>query len=409
MSEQSNTEFARAIFEGTRFEQHSVPVDVLQEFKTYRDFIVDVARSLYFKDNPHRHRVPKGFIDNFKLGLSDIQPGSADCHLKRVVELFDDEQTILAPAERQTEDYFQRAHELILKVIQCSSVGQDLPEEFPREHVRYFEKFGRSLEDNESLKFNLNPAHEDDESLIVIYNHDIRRDIVNAIETEDATFEKTVEIEGRVTKIDIKPEDHTIITVEDRNTNTPCDVILLSEKDFTIAHEAMGRSNSTHVFLRGTAQVNAKTERVQTVFEVETFRSIEAPPGITKRMAFLRDVKSGWCNGEGLAVNLYVLNFLKSALEFACFEQNIVPPYLYPTLKGGIQSEWSTEIRQVEIVIEPLETNYANLSYASFYIGDDEDEDKDIILPDIELDMRPSIAATMLGESIASFVKRFMD
>ena len=193
MAEQSSTEFTRAIFKGERFDQHSVPVDVLQELKTYRDFVVDVARQLFFKENPGRERLPKGFVDNFQLSLTAITDGSADCHLARVFEVSSENQPVLITEGFEPDDYFSKAHDLILRVVDCQNTGQEIPEEFPRDSAKFFEKFGRSLEEDESLDFCVSGLKE----RTIRYNHEVRRAIVNSIETGDATYEMTVELIGR--------------------------------------------------------------------------------------------------------------------------------------------------------------------------------------------------------------------
>ena len=54
------TEFLKPRLVGTRFEEHSIPVEVLKDWTAFEGLIVQAARWLYLEENPKRKRMPRG-------------------------------------------------------------------------------------------------------------------------------------------------------------------------------------------------------------------------------------------------------------------------------------------------------------------------------------------------------------
>ncbi len=61
---------------GSRFEDHSLPVNILEDFTAFEDLIIEIAKGIYLNENINRRRVPKGFADGVSLKLVDIEEGS---------------------------------------------------------------------------------------------------------------------------------------------------------------------------------------------------------------------------------------------------------------------------------------------------------------------------------------------
>lgn len=75
--------FVTHVLKGARFEEHAVPLTVLPDLTAYRDLVLEVARALFFRENPGRQRVPRGFDESFELVLRTIGEGSAVAPLER--------------------------------------------------------------------------------------------------------------------------------------------------------------------------------------------------------------------------------------------------------------------------------------------------------------------------------------
>jgi hypothetical protein len=66
------TEFLKPRFIGPRFDQHTLPVEVAEDFAAYEEFIIELAKHLWLQEHPGRQRVPWGFEKSFNLHLEGI-------------------------------------------------------------------------------------------------------------------------------------------------------------------------------------------------------------------------------------------------------------------------------------------------------------------------------------------------
>jgi hypothetical protein len=66
------TEFIKPKLLGERFEEHSIPVEVLKDWAAFEGLITETAKWVYLQENPTRQRVPRGFIEGFALHLSSV-------------------------------------------------------------------------------------------------------------------------------------------------------------------------------------------------------------------------------------------------------------------------------------------------------------------------------------------------
>lgn len=66
----------------------------------------------------------------------------------------------------------------------------------------------------------------------------------------------------------------------------------------------------------------------------------EAGTDVGARLAALATLAPGWLDGDGAAVDRAALEWLRERLGEA-EEAGLPRPYLYPTLEGHVQAEWS--------------------------------------------------------------------
>ena len=116
--------FEELRFTGGRFDTSGLPFEVLPEHNHYRDLLLEVAKAMYFADNPARRRLPNRFEEDLHLRLSDIQGGSVRSIVQREAP---DSDPTRAPS---VDDYFGRARDHIIRTIQSSSNGADPDEIF---------------------------------------------------------------------------------------------------------------------------------------------------------------------------------------------------------------------------------------------------------------------------------------
>src|SRR5690606_34007086 len=61
---------------GNRFDDHSLPVSIMEDFSALEELIFELAKKEYLLKNPDRKRVSKGFTEIVYLKLSDLEERS---------------------------------------------------------------------------------------------------------------------------------------------------------------------------------------------------------------------------------------------------------------------------------------------------------------------------------------------
>lgn len=133
-------------FKGKRFEDGHLDVNVAPELKAYRDLVVEVAKSLWQRENSVRQGLPRQFDQKFQLRITTLSKGSAVATLSRN-----------GPAKKQLgfvgdEDVFARAMRLVEESVKAASKAEALPAEFPRSALFRFRRWGDSLSDDERIE-----------------------------------------------------------------------------------------------------------------------------------------------------------------------------------------------------------------------------------------------------------------
>ena len=131
-------------FEGPRFDEAWFPLDVLPELLAYKDLLVETAKELWRREHPSRERLPANF-DAVTIKFREIKPGSAVIPLVR--ELPD----LLAPRLPFEEDEFDRAATVLEESIHAAGLEGPLPDLLPRSVIPFFDRFGRTLREGESI------------------------------------------------------------------------------------------------------------------------------------------------------------------------------------------------------------------------------------------------------------------
>jgi hypothetical protein len=91
--------FLKPRFDGKRFTDHSLPLDVLKDLAVFNDLIAETAKWLYLKENQGRKRIPKGFLEDVSLKLVAIEEGSAIPKIVMIVSMTS--ATLFPPVSQQ--------------------------------------------------------------------------------------------------------------------------------------------------------------------------------------------------------------------------------------------------------------------------------------------------------------------
>lgn len=332
-----NQEFLRPRLVGRRFDQHSLPLDLLKDFAALEEMLVEVAKRQYLAANPDRVRVPKGFTKGLELHLTAVEDGSAVAVIALTFA------TLCPPSDA---NYFEQAKEQIVETI--AAVSQGKPPALPAELLRYFDRFGRGLHDGEAMEF----AHGNGQTASL--TPATRERLLRASQAEQWTEEAT--LKGRIPAFD---QSTNCFELELRD-GTKLKAPLLELHCKTVLEAAVGYRDGVLVAIKGVIQRD-RADRRKGFESIEHITPLD-PLDIETRLEELAQLQNGWLDGKGLAPHPEGLCLLTQAFD-EYFAANLPLPYLYPTAEGGIQAEWTLGDWEVslEITLPTLQAEYQAL------------------------------------------------
>jgi hypothetical protein len=348
MSE-ANDFFLSPRLTGKRFDEHSVPIEILQDFGALEELIVELAKNIYLQENPKRKRVPKGFTDGVTLNLEKIEEGSTILNFVLASTFLGT--TILGPTSN-SYTYFEKAKEKVIKIIDQAEKGNDLKSIVDEKYLTYFNRIGRSLKDDEDIylspkSYNKGPK----------LNRTTRKTIMLAI-GEDATYVDKFSITALITSIDrsghftIESDGHKIGAKSDRKFY---DTIMKTFSDLDL---------NTHVSIEGSGVFNKNDKLIK----IEAISSMEIlhPLDVSFRLSELSKLKDGWYNSEGIApYKRGLINFEKNFLDN--YDSNLPLPAIFPTYDGNIQLEWTVNLNEIslEVNLKDLVADFMKVDVAT--------------------------------------------
>ena len=105
---------------------------------------------------------------------------------------------------------------------------------------------------------------------------------------------------------------------------------------------------SVREFLRRRFHGAPKGRAVPLRARVGTLDSLD----VASQLGELRDMEDGWLDGEGQAPPRHLIDWLAGSFK-SHYPDDAEPPYLYPTVEGGVQAEWSLGSHEVSLRFHP--------------------------------------------------------
>lgn len=321
-----DNEFLRPRLIGKRFSEHTLPLDILKDFAVLGEMLVEVAKRRYFDDNPSRRRLPNGFTKGLELHLLAMEQGST------VAVLSSPPYTLFPFGE---QDYLSRAKNEMIDAIAAVSDGGH-PELEP-ELLRYFDRFGRSLRDDEAIEF------KDSKQKTITLTPTTRKRLIEASQATSWTDEMI--LKGRIPMVDQSS------LYFDLELNDGCKL----KAPFTETHRknilkySVGYQENVYVAIKGVV-VCGPGNKLKEIESIEYINQLD-PLDIEMRLDELAKLQSGWLNGKGFALDGAALSLLAESFE-EFFDPELPLPYLYPTAEGGVQAEWTIDNWEVSLEIQ---------------------------------------------------------
>ena len=325
-------EFLRPRFTGDRFQEHSLPLEMLRDLAVLEEMIVEVAKWKYLQENPDRKRSPRRFTDGISLKLTGVEDGSAVPIIALVVSA-----ATLFPLDNQ--QYFEKARDAVIAAISAAEHNEPIARHLPEKVLSYFDRFGRSLRDGEAIEFlvaqNPDPAR---------LTRETRRKLVLESTTVTEVSEETM-VRGRVSEADQHNMTFEIQFPDGKKVRAPID-----PQHLDVVLEAFnGYRDGLRLMVQGIGKFN-RQERLLCFVSIEHLTILE-PLDVSARLDELRTLADGWCEGAGKAPSSPGLDWLAESFNRR-YPEELPLPHLYPTPAGGVQAEWSFPSADITVDID---------------------------------------------------------
>jgi hypothetical protein len=319
------TEFLQPKFEGARFEEHTLPLEVTRDLASYEALVIELAKHLFLKENPKRKRVPKGFEDEFHLHLERVDHGST---IPVLVAVSSEGQP------RFFESFFDDARRLI---AMCIAAPKDkLPTNFPRELLTYFNQIGRSLQPTETLTLG------DGARL----TQEKRKDLVLAV---SSSYEREVTLVGTIVEVDFERYSFRMRFNDGSQASIP-----MPSNFHDKARRYVGRTRSV-VTVKGIGSYDS-WDRLQKFVAVESLE-VQDQYELNSQFERILALEDGWFDGNGVAPEKDLVFFVVSKfLEH--YPDALDIPLVVATPQGGLLFEWAVNSASVDFVFPEMDAQF---------------------------------------------------
>lgn len=359
----SESLFLRPKLKGDRFEDHKLPVNLMEDFSVLEELIFELAKKFYIEGNPSRKRVPNHFSENVSLKLSNLEEGSVipNIFLVAVTSL---STPSLPSVSNDYFRYFEQAKNKVFEIVEKANKGEatDLHPKF----LNYFNRIGRNLKEGESIDFLNDPSSVRD----VIFNRNTRKKILLSID-EKLEYKENIHKYALVPLVNKKAKT---FQVEIEDCIVECDL----HKDFQekVLEAFNGYDNKRFISLKGMGIYNKNMKLIH----IDRIDSIDIldPFDVSVRLKELSKLEDNWYDGEqGKKLDSLALNQFEKLFE-SLYKDNLPLPAIFPTISGDLLLEWKKEFVSIS-----LEINLSDFSAILFFF-DMNNEENDA---EIEIDL----------------------
>jgi hypothetical protein len=306
---------------GERFEDGTIPLEVLADLSVLSEMLTEVAKWRYRERHPERRLVPRGFLNGCTLRLTHVERGSAMPVISLVVP------AAIAPDGLQ-QACFEEARSAIVQAIGAAAGNCPITTFLPQRYLGYFDRFGRHLGEDEAIEFTDRPG-----TTPVRLTQHVRRVLILASSAEEFTQESSVH--GQIHEFDQRSLTFQLTRLDGSVLRD----IPVADHDYDTVLEAnAGFRKQVRVRIRGIGRFdrNGRLRGLEKVDEITLLDPLDVP----LRIEELKQLRAGWLDGKGVAPLAQGLDWLAGAFE-QYYPPQATLPYLFPTPEGQVLAEWS--------------------------------------------------------------------
>lgn len=334
-SQMEPTVFLRPVFNGGRFDNHSIPLSVLKDIAALEDMIKNVARWKFLGEHPDRRRVPRGFSNSIELQLLRIEDGSAIPVIGYIA-------ASIALIPSGSLHYHLEARDAIIGAVHAAEYNEDITEYLPEYKLGFFDKIGRELHAGESIELTVPDKHQ-----TATITREIRNKLLHASSTLiDLT--DIADIRGSIPEADQDDMTFEIQLLDGGKITSP----LPPEHKDDILRAFNEYSDGRKVLIHGVAKFSrsGKLKGVESIDEIVLLDHLD----FRTRVEELKSLDRNWFQDQSNSIQEGALEWLASSFEEK-YPEDIPSPCIYPVPEGGIQIEWVIPPWDVSIEINLIE------------------------------------------------------
>jgi len=334
-------DFVKPLLEGQRFNEHSIPLELLKDFAALEEMLIAVAKWQYLQDYPERKRVLRNFSSGLELRLAQVEEGSA---IAAIVLSFS---SLVAP---HNTTYFERARSQIVEAIASAAEGRQ--PQLPQPFLAYFDRVGRGLREDESMTFDRGTAPP------ARLTPTVRKRLIESAHINEWT--EDVMLRGRVCEFDAGRGSFELELRDGSKVTAP-----LHEQHRSAVLDALKSYSDNEYILVQAIALKDRGSRLKSIQTVEQISELD-PLDVAFRLDELVQLKAGWLNGKGQGFDRGQLNRLATQFD-RHYPDELPLPHLYPTAEGGVQAEWSIGDWEIslEIDLESMKSEYQAFNIAN--------------------------------------------
>jgi hypothetical protein len=242
-------------FNGPRFDDHGLDVDVLSEIVAYKRLLQETAKELWRRKHPERQRLPKSFDTELSLKFFELEAGSTGVPLERA--------TPIAAAPRLPfDDELEEAVRVLERSIGMAAGEQLPPKELPRSVVSLFQDFGKALRPDEFIALS-----NGNSSKFVRYDRQIRERIVS---WSSMPYTDVVDLTGEVRGTDLDGLRFTLRIPDGRKVSGR-----FEPEQESVLLEALGEHSSRRLRVLGEGEFSPDDGSLQQITKIRQFEILE--------------------------------------------------------------------------------------------------------------------------------------
>lgn len=326
-------------FVGDRFKGPALPFEFLDDLQALGKINNEIARWLYLQKNPDRKRVPKNFYKGIAYAITGIENGSAMPQVEMTTP-----KVGLFPA--QYHEYFQKAPHKLTEAIQRFDDGGNPTDVIPADILLLMERFGSSLQEDESVEFTPNGKKK------ALYTPQSRKTLLVSL-SKDKGYTLDQFLLGHVVELD-KAKCSFELDLGNRKIPGNFEKELYSDFLEAFNEEEEGKRKPVQIHARIRFTESDRPKAIEEVYDLNILEQLD----VQWQLEGLAHLKEGWFEGQGVAYDRAQLKRLDKLMgQHFTLEH---PTYIYPMPHGGVSIEWENETFDIslEVDLQTLEGEY---------------------------------------------------